>query len=238
MTNTPSRRGWTVTLAAAGTLLAAGLVLAGPASAHVRVSGTDTTQGGYGLVTFRVPTESTTASTTELLITFPSDTPFTSASLQPKSGWTGKVVTKKLASPQKGGEGAEIDSFVYQVDYKADSAASAIPPGEFDLFTVSVGPFPKRPSVSFAARQTYSDGSVVDWNEHSATGSEPDHPAPTLTLTAATSAAPSATTTAASSTDSSTWPGVVGLVAGLVALLVSLAVLLTTRARARSVGRG
>ena len=46
--------------------------------------------------------------------------------------------------------------------------------------------------MSFGALQTYSDGETVAWNESAAPGSdaEPEHPKPTLTLTAAHGAAP------------------------------------------------
>ena len=41
--------------------------------------------------------------------------------------------------------------------------------------------------MTFTAEQTYSDGTVVHWDESAEPGApEPDNPAPTLTLTAAT----------------------------------------------------
>ena len=63
----------------------------------------------------------------------------------------------------------------------------ALNPGEFDLFTISAGPLPTKTSkLTFKAMQTYSDGDVVSWIQQTAKGApEPEHPAPTLTLTAA-----------------------------------------------------
>ena len=58
------------------------------------------------------------------------------------------------------------------------------------MFNLSVGPFPKAPSMTFAALQTYSDGQQVNWDEQSANGAEPEHPSPVLQLAAATPAAP------------------------------------------------
>ncbi len=199
------------------------------------------------MVTFRALTESDTASTTALLITSPADTPFLSASMQPMAGWTGKVTMKKLPTPQQNDDGDEITDYVSQVEFKAAGAASAIPPGDFDMFNISVGPFPKKSSVSFAVQQTYSDGTTVNWNAHSANGTEPEHPAPTLQLAAAAdTSGTGAQSNASSSSDpsmsamdmcsssngtSSNWPGIVGLIAGILALLISVAALLFVRGR-------
>ncbi|MFF1735713.1 DUF1775 domain-containing protein [Streptomyces sp. NPDC058247] len=50
---------------------------------------------------------------------------------------------------------------------------------------VRVGPLPKEASLTFDVAQTYSDGSVVSWNESGTGGEEPDFPAPVLVLDAA-----------------------------------------------------
>lgn len=218
------------TVAAATAIAAVGF--AGPASAHVKVTGTDADQGGYGVLTFRVPSESDTASTTELRVTLPDDTPILSAAVQPKSGWTAEVTRKKLASPQKDDDGNEVTEYVSVVDWKSTDPAAAIPPGEFDLFNLSVGPLPDTATLTLPAEQFYSDGSTVDWNETAASGqAEPEHPAPILTLgtggsgaaaeTAA--AAPQAPMASATAARDSTWPGVVGLVIAIVALLLGVA---------------
>lgn len=66
--------------------------------------------------------------------------------------------------------------------WTADPGVS-VPPGQFQRFVVSAGPLPGDAEISFDAQQTYSDGSVVDWNQPTeAGGEEPEHPAPTLTL--------------------------------------------------------
>lgn len=226
-------------------LLAASALFAAAASAHVKVSGTDAVQGGDGVITFRVPSESATASTTDVLITFPAAMPFISVDTQPKAGWQATVTKKPLAKPQKDDDGNLITQYIAQVDFKADSKATGIPPGEFDMFNLSVGTFPDAPSMSFGVLQTYSDGSTVNWDEQSANGTEPEHPAPTLQLTAATSTAGAATAqptvsataqpqAASGSSGGASWPGITGLVAGVLALLVSLAILLSNRSRGTS----
>ena len=69
------------------------------------------------------------------------------------------------------------------------ATAGGLNPGEFDLFTISAGPLPTKPNqLTFKAIQTYSNGDVVSWIEQTVKGApEPEHPAPTLTLTKASS---------------------------------------------------
>jgi periplasmic copper chaperone A len=220
------------------------LAFAVPASAHVKVSGADAVQAGSGVLTFRVPTESATASTTGLMVTFPSNTPFTSVDTQPKAGWTATVEKKPLPNPVPGEDGSTITQYVSQVDFKATSPASAIPPGQFDMFNLSVGPFPKAPSVSFGALQTYSDGTTVNWDEQSADGTtEPAHPAPVLKLSPAGSGMSAAGAqsmtgmsgmTGQESSSGSSWTGVAGLVLGIVALVISAAALVLALTRRRT----
>jgi uncharacterized protein YcnI len=233
-----------------GVLLFASVAFAASASAHVKVSGTDAVQGGYGVITFRVPSESATASTTGVVITFPSATPFTSVDVQPKAGWKATVKKAPLPKPLKNDDGDVITTYVSQVDYEATTKATAIPPGEFDMFNLSAGPLPEAPSMSFAVLQHYSDGSTVNWDEKSANGVEPDHPAPVLQLTAATtdsggsgvtaSAQPASTQAATAqaaagqASGAASWPGIVGLIAGIVALLVSLAAIAGSRSRGKT----
>lgn len=215
----------TTTVAVMATAAAIGF--AAPALAHVKVSGTDATQGGYGVATFRVPSESDTASTTELRVTLPDDTPILSASVQPKPGWTATVTKKKLATPQKDDDGNTVTDYVSVVDWKADNPQAAIPPNQFDEFNLSVGPLPKAASVSLPAEQFYSDGSIVNWNEKAAEGQpEPEHPAPALTLTSGsdeTATTASAAPASASAPSSPSWPGIVGLVVAVIAVLLGLA---------------
>jgi uncharacterized protein YcnI len=182
------------------------------------------------VLTFRVPTESDTASTTDLLVTLPDDQPILSVSTQPKPGWTATVNKKKLATPQKDDDGNEVTEYVSTVEWKADNPAAVIPPNQFDMFSISAGPFPKEDALSLPAVQTYSDGKVVNWNEQAAQGQpEPEHPAPTLKLTAAPeeSAQPQMAanqqTSSALASSTPTWPGITALVLAIVAVLLGIA---------------
>jgi uncharacterized protein YcnI len=226
--STPSRRRARVVV---GLLLAAGAVLvsATAASAHVKVSGTDTTRGGYGVLTFRVPTESDTASTTEILITFPTTTPIASASIQPVAGWTATVSTEQLAKPITTDDG-RLTTAVSRIDWKADSASGGIKPGQFQEFAVSAGPLPDAATVSFPTLQTYSDGTTVNWNEASSGSAEPEHPAPVLALAAsADDTEPTVSAAPTSSTSSDTAGlavGIVGIVVAIIALIVAIVAVL------------
>lgn len=189
------------------------LALAAPASAHVTVNPNTATGGSYSKLTFRVPTESDTASTTKLAVYFPTTPAFASVSVKPHPGWSYKV--------------SDSDQHVAKIVWTADAPADQIKPGQFDEFDISLGPLPTSGTVTFKALQTYSDGSVVRWIEPTVAGQpEPQHPAPVLTLTKATSdpAASTTTPTTGSSTvvekDSSSKAP---LILSIVALVVAVA---------------
>ncbi|WP_300681032.1 YcnI family protein [Nocardioides sp.] len=219
---------------AAASLTGALVLLGAPAFAHVTVNPNTAQQGGYTKLTFRVPDESDTASTTKVQVAFPSDHPIASVMTKAVPGWTAKVETTKPSTPLSNDDGP-VTEVVSQITWTADSAASAIKPGQFGEFDVSVGPLPEVSTVTFKALQTYSDGTVVRWIDTATGSTEPDHPAPVLTLTpagstaspsasAGTSGTTSATDTAASSSDSesdddSKAPLIVSIVALVVAVL-------------------
>ncbi|WP_034217500.1 YcnI family protein [Actinoplanes subtropicus] len=195
------------------------LALAAPASAHVTVNPNTATPGGYTKVTFRVPNEKDNANTTKLEVALPAGQPIASVSTKPIPGWTAVTEKTKLTTPIKSDDG-DITEAVTKITWTAD-ATSAIKPGQFQEFDVSLGPLPTSGQMVFKALQTYSDGDVVRWiDEPTTDGTEPDHPAPVLKLTAATApAAPAATTSSAKGTDAF---GIAGFVAGLLALILAL----------------
>ena len=165
--------------------LAASVVLmVGPAWAHVTVRPGSAEKGSFEILNFSVPNESDTASTTSLVVEFPTATPIPFVSILPKPGWTYTVEKTTLAKPVKG-EGGDITEAVSKITW----SGGEIKPGEFELFTISAGPLPsKGKSIVFPATQTYSDGEVVNWNEKTPPGGEePEHPAPTLKLVKAPS---------------------------------------------------
>ena len=168
---------------AMGTASAIGVF--GLAAAHVTVNPDQATAGGQARLAFRVPDESDSASTTKVEVDLPADTPFASVLVMPVPGWTASMATTKLATPVTTDDGDKVTEAVTQIVWTASSADTAIKPGQFLEFPVSLGPLPKTVSVTFKAVQTHSDGSVVRWIDQSVAGQpEPEHPAPVLKLTA------------------------------------------------------
>ncbi|MCS5728988.1 YcnI family protein [Herbiconiux moechotypicola] len=167
--------------AASALVAGAALALAAPlsASAHVHVDPAQAEAGGYTVITFRVPTESATASTTSVTVDLPTDTPFTSVSYQPVPGWSAVVTTAELPSPVTVGD-ATLTEAPVSVTWTADDGVGILP-GQYQQFPLSVGPVPDTGSVLLPTHQQYSDGTVVDWDEETpASGEEPENPAPVL----------------------------------------------------------
>jgi periplasmic copper chaperone A len=217
-----------------GAALASGVAVgamtfAGAAAAHVTVDPTTATQGGYSRIVLRVPTESDTASTVKLDVFLDMAHPIASVATMPVPGWSVRVTTAKLAKPLINDDGDEVTQAVSEIVWTVNSPASAIKPGEFEEFALSLGPLPDVPSLAFKALQTYSDGTVVRWIDATpAGGPEPEHPAPVLTLlpagTGAASpdagaAAPAATAAAASTSGSNASAMTLAIIGGLLGLV-------------------
>lgn len=206
---------------------------AAPTSAHVTVSSPGATQGGWGTIVFKVPTESDTASTTKLTVTVPENAPLASVSYQPVTGWTTTVTKVKLANPVTVGE-ATLTERVGSITWTASKDA-AIKPGQFQTFPMSAGPLPMIEAVNFTATQTYSDGKVVNWDEPEVAGAaEPEHPAPALKLAAGSAADGhhSATATSAETSTATTSPwAIAALIASIIAIVISVVAIVGSRAK-------
>jgi len=207
-------------IAAVATLVLAGA--AGSASAHVTVSSTDAKPGGYAKLVFRVPAESDNTSTTKLVVSLPKDHPFAHVGAQVKDGWKVEKKTERLPAPVKVGD-VTLTQAITTITWTA--ATGAIPPNDFDEFSLSVGKIPEGvDALSFPADQTYSDGEVVKWADVAKDGAdEPEHPAPTLKLAAAiTPVAATTSETKDSSDPLARWLGGGGLLVGLLGLAFGL----------------
>ncbi|PXX63005.1 uncharacterized protein YcnI [Nocardia tenerifensis] len=199
------------TTAAAATLA---MLACGTAAAHVTVDAPGAAQGKYGVATFRVPTESDTASTTALTVTMPN---LKSARTEPIPGWSARIDKN---------EKSEITAITWTVE----PGNPGVGPGQFQRFAVSVGPLPAQETVSFPAKQTYSDGKVVNWDQPAGKdGAEPEHPAPSLTLAAGKGDADehkvgseAAGASASDTDDTARWLGGIGLALGLLGVALGL----------------
>jgi uncharacterized protein YcnI len=221
----------------AGLVVGAVCLLGAPAWAHVSISPPSATKGSDAVLSFNVPNESEDATTTQVVIAFPTDRPIAEAAVLPIAGWTDKVDTVKVDKPIQTDAG-EVTEAVSQVTWSGGS----IEPGQFQQFTISVGLPADADELEFKALQTYSDGTIVRWIEAETGGAEPEHPAPVLTLTAAGDGNGTTDTTAATATtapatgggsasgdvakkddvDSAKTLGVVGIIVGALGLVAGI----------------
>jgi len=216
-------------------VLALGLIalLCAPgASAHVTASSPNAVQGKSGQITFTVPSESATARTTQIVATFPTDTPIASVRTLPTPGWTAAIVTQTLPAPVTIA-GREITTAVDTITWTAD--ADGIGPTEYQTFTVSGGPLPTTDTITFRVLQRYSDGTEANWADVAAAGSadEPEHPAPVLALAPATESSGSTggetPGAAGAGDDGASGVAIAALIVGIVAAVLAAGSLLLAR---------
>jgi uncharacterized protein YcnI len=210
------------------------VAVAVPASAHVAIDPASAPKGAEAVtLAFNVPNEKDNATTTKVEIVLPEGKPLTFVSAEPIPGWQVATQKTKLATPVTSEEG-DVTEAVSRVTWSGGTIGA----GQFQQFVLRVGPLPDdADSLEFKALQTYSDGEVVRWIEATpAGGAEPDHPAPTLELTAAESSAngghtdtavdPAAAAAVRATDDDSNGLAIAALVVGVVALLVGAGALL------------
>jgi uncharacterized protein YcnI len=138
---------------------AAALVYASVASAHAHVSPPIVVSGESQVFTLAVPTEKENAQTTKVELTPPDG--FSIDSFIASPGW------KRSVEQTGSGEDAVITKVTWD--------GGKVPTGEATGFSF-LGRTDSAKTYTFGVRQTYSDGSVVDW-----TGPESsDSPAPTI----------------------------------------------------------
>lgn len=221
------------------TTLAVGILVLGTplaADAHVKISPNTAAPGDDIQVTFRVPNESESAGTVRVEIDLPTKTPFADASYEQVAGWTARIVEATLPRPIVN-DGVKVTEAPVKIIYVADKGVS-IKAGQFQEFPVALDLTPDTGSVAFPTIQTYSDGTVVNWNQATpADGDEPDHPAPTLYINdAPPTDSESGVTIAATSNAESTAStalilGTAGLALGVIALVLGAFAFVRTRRR-------
>jgi uncharacterized protein YcnI len=191
------------------------VLLAAPASAHVSANPGTVEAGEAAAITFRVPNETSDANTTSVEIFLPEGTTFDFVSVKAVAGWQ-HTETKS---------GDDITAVKW--------SGGTIAPGEYQEFSLSFGPVVAG-TLEFKALQTYDDGQIVRWIDPSVEGEdEPEHPAPTVTVTKEGAGDESAVAAnpddkGADGTDFGTFAA---LALGGVALVAALAALLMGRRR-------
>lgn len=190
-----------ITAASVTAVFSIGLFAGAPAAwAHVHVESDHTQRGGEAVLTFEVPGESDTgALTTQFSVALPNPT---SAQAELMPGWTAQSDRDVKAGT------------VRSVTWTA-APGVGIPTDQFALFHISAT-LPNSDTASYPATQTYSDGTVVKWDEPTPPGGgEPEHPVPTLKMTSGQPTAPTADNTAL-------WVAVAGVVIGAAGVVLGL----------------
>lgn len=168
------------------------LAVAAEASAHAHVSPPVVLAKTGQVFTLAVPTEKEGATTTTIELTPPSG--FAIDSFVPSPGW------KRAVQSTGSGDSAVVTKVTW--------SGGAVPTGEDAAFsflaqTTGTG------SYTFGVRQTYSDGTVVDWSGPEAS----DTPAPVIEAKSSFGGGGSSTL------------AIVGLALGVLALLIAVAAL-------------
>src|SRR3989442_4919707 len=122
------------------------LILAATASAHAELSPPVTLAKSLQFFTLAVPTEKEKATTTKIELTLPSG--FAVDSFAPSPGWTRQVKSTRSGSQ------AQIQEVTW--------AGGKVPTGEDSVFGFLASPTSAK-TYTFKVRQTYSDGTIVDW---------------------------------------------------------------------------
>ena len=140
-------------------ILAAALVAASGAWAHAEVSPAVTAAKHAQVFTLAVPTEKENSETTQIELTVPEG--FAIDSFVPSPGW------KRTVQSTGSGEDTVINKVTW--------SGGKVPTEEDAAFSFLATPTSSK-SYTFQVRQTYSDGSVVDWSGPESS----DTPAPTV----------------------------------------------------------
>jgi uncharacterized protein YcnI len=132
---------------AGAAVVAVGLIVVSSAWAHAEISPPVTKSKTLQLFTLAVPTEKEGLTTTKIELTLPSG--FGIDSFVSETGW------KRQLQQTGSGENAVIQKVIW--------TGGSVPTGEDSIFQFLASPDSSK-TYTFAVRQTYSDGSVVDWS--------------------------------------------------------------------------
>jgi uncharacterized protein YcnI len=174
------------------------LVVTATASAHAHVSPSVVPAKESQVFTLAVPTEKEDATTTDIEFTPPEG--FSIDSFVPSPGWKRDV--------QKTGSGE--DAVITKISW----TGGHVPTDEDAAFSF-LGRTDSSKTYTFGVRQTYSDGSVVDWNGPESS----DTPAPTIEAKSSFGGGGSSTF------------AIVALIVGAVGVLLAIVALVTASGR-------
>ncbi len=220
--------------------LAALLVAAPVAAAHVTLNPREWEAGGFAKFDMRVPNENEAGDTTKVVLKFPEEV--ISASFQPVEGWERTVKMAQLDEP--------IDDEGEQITERIDTVTwtgGRIRPGEFQEFGVSFQVPEVEPgtALAFPAVQTYTN---PDETRRWIGPEDADSPAPTVTVLeappeegaaeeATPEPAPAETTGGGEQDEESDTLSIVALAVGIAALAAGLAALFLVGRRQKAAVR-
>ncbi|TFC03086.1 YcnI family protein [Cryobacterium mannosilyticum] len=165
---------------AAGTFLA--LVAPLAASAHIDIDPSSTAAGSHAVLSFALPHGCDGSPTTSISISIPESVVSVTPTVNP--GWTVAKTSVDLAKPITDAEGNTISTRIGRVVY---TAITPMEDGLRTTFDLSV-PLPADAAgqtLEFPVLQTCATGSTA-WDQHAVEGeAEPEHPAPSVAVTAA-----------------------------------------------------
>jgi uncharacterized protein YcnI len=205
-----------------------------PALAHVTISPSDSPAGGDAVATVSVPHGCDGSPTTSIAIKIPDQLVEVTPTRNPF--WDVKISMTKLAKPLTADDGDQITEKVDEIVY---TAKTPLPADQRDTFQLSFDtPTKVGERLDFPTIQKCVKGET-DWTELAAAGAaEPEHPAPTVTVVAASSedgaATPATPVKASSSDDDGASKGLAytGLGVGIVGLLTGAGALAAIRRKA------
>lgn len=233
------------TLLRVGAVTAASAVvvlgIAGTASAHVTVSPSITTAGGYSVLTFAVPHGCDGSATTKITISMPKEIIEATPTRNPLYDVAKK--NAKLATPITAEDG---DTITEKVDTVTYTAKTPLPDGYRDAFQIQIQiPDEVGKTLTFPTIQQCEKGQTA-WTEVPAAGQDPEtleHPAPAFTITTAATSNPDASASASNGSpndaakadsddgSSNTW-GYLGVGCGVVGIALGGAALAQSRRKA------
>ncbi|WP_242090855.1 YcnI family protein [Curtobacterium sp. DN_7.5] len=211
---------------------------AAAASAHVEATATSTAADSYTTATFSVPHGCDGSPTTKLTFHVPESIIEVTPTVNPN--WTITKTTEPYTSASASADDESAEDAGQRVSAVTYTAKTPLPADERDTFSLSFSlPDGKAGDrVEFPVTQTCEKGSV-EWDQQQQDGkAEPEHPAPSVVLTAAVATEPDGdpietTPTASAASGTSSDPDLVGRFLGLGGLVLGAAALVVAVASTR-----
>ncbi|GGL09825.1 uncharacterized protein YcnI [Curtobacterium luteum] len=211
---------------------------AAAASAHVEATATSTAANSYTTATFSVPHGCDGSPTTKLTFHVPESIIEVTPTVNPN--WTITKTTEPYTSASASADDESAEDAGQRVSAITYTAKTPLPADERDTFSLSFSlPDGKAGDrVEFPVTQTCEKGSV-EWDQQQQDGkAEPEHPAPSVVLTAAVATEPDGdpietTPTASAASGTSSDPDLVGRFLGLGGLVLGAAALVVAVASTR-----